>query len=105
MKATRSYTLSKSNGQIFVISYLYFSQVTEWKNLSKHINKNEPKFIMSCDLTSIKLKIRKVTRIQIRTRNKPNANIFYLKKYAITRILFISTKKVNKTRKWLIFVN
>ena len=103
MKAMRSYTLSKSNEQIFVISYLYFSQVTEWKNLSKHINKNELKFIMSCDLTSIKLKIQKVTRIQIRTRNKPNAIIFCLKRYV--NILFISTKKVNKTRKWLIFVN
>ena len=51
---------------------------------------------MSCNLTSIRLEIQKVTRIHISTRNEPDATTLFEKK------LFLQ-KMLTQTRQWLIF--
>ena len=50
---------------------------------------------MSCNLTSIRLEIQKVTRIHISTRNEPDATTLIEKKVISTKNVDTNTSMVN----------
>ena len=58
---------------------------------------------MSRNLIAIKLKIQKIIRVHINTKNKSGATILFETKIAI--IYLFLQKTLTQTHKWLIFIN